>query len=65
MRMSEIQQGIATGIGEIGQEVTKTELENQRRMSLRQISKHLSELGYLNERDKPYSAQSISDMVKQ
>ena len=30
MRRSEIQQGIATGIGEVGQEVTKTELENQK-----------------------------------
>ena len=28
--MSEIQRGIATGIGEMGQEVTKTELENQK-----------------------------------
>ena len=59
MRMSEIQQGIATGIGEIGQEVTKTELENQRRMSLRQISKHLSKLGYLNERDNPVHNRSV------
>ena len=43
----------------------KQNWKTKRRMSLRQISKHLSELGYLNERGNPYSAQSISDMVKQ
>ena len=39
--------------------------KTKRRMSLRQISKHLLELGYVNEQGNPYSAQSISDMVKQ
>ena len=43
----------------------KQNWKTKRRMSLRQISKHLSELGYLNERGNPYSIQSISDMVKQ
>jgi len=32
---------------------------------LRKISQHLLELGYVNERGKPYNAQSIKDMVKQ
>ena len=43
----------------------KQNWKTKRRMSLRQISKYLSELGYLNERGNPYSAQSISDIVKQ
>ena len=30
MRRSEIQQGTATGIGQVGQKLKKTELENQK-----------------------------------
>ena len=39
--------------------------KTKKRMSLRKISQHLLELGYVNERGKPYNAQSIKDMVKQ
>jgi DNA invertase Pin-like site-specific DNA recombinase len=43
----------------------KRNWKTKRRRSLRKISQHLFELGYVNERGNPYSAQSISDMVKQ
>ena len=39
--------------------------KTKKQMSLRKISQHLLELGYVNERGKPYNAQSIKDMVKQ
>ena len=39
--------------------------KTKKQMSLRKISKHLLELGYVDERGNPYSAQSISEMVKQ
>ena len=39
--------------------------KTKKQMSLRKISQHLFELGYTNERGKPYNAQSIKDMVKQ
>ena len=56
----------ATRTGCFSQETKKKKLENQKkRMSLRKISQHLLELGYVNERGKPYNAQSIKDMVNQ
>ena len=66
MRRSEIEQGTATRISEVVvKRLRKRNWKTKRRMSLRQTSKHLSDMGYLNERGNPYSAQSISDMVKQ
>ena len=46
-----------------GQETKKKELKNQKQMSLRQISQHLFELGYVNKRGKPYKAKSVKGMV--
>ena len=37
--------------------------KTKRRMSLRQISQHLFELGYVNERGKPYKAQTIRGLI--
>ena len=66
MRRSEIEQGTATRISEVVvKRLRKRNWKTKRRMSLRQASKHLSDLGYFNERGNPYSVQSISDMVKQ
>ncbi|MBR54696.1 hypothetical protein CMK19_13125 [Candidatus Poribacteria bacterium] len=66
MRRSEIEQGTATRISEVVvKRLRKRNWKTKRRMSLRQTSKHLSDMGYLNERGNPYSTQSISDMVKQ
>ena len=66
MRRSEIEQGAATRISEVVvKRLRKRNWKTKRRMSLRQTSKHLSDMGYLNERGNPYSTQSISDMVKQ
>ena len=66
MRRSEIEQGTATRISEVVvKRLRKRNWKTKRRMSLRQTSKHLSDMGYLNERGNPYSAQSISDMGKQ
>ena len=39
--------------------------KTKKQMSLRKISQHLLELGYVNERGKPYNPQSIKDMVRQ
>ena len=66
MRRSEIEQGTATRISEVAvNRLRKRNWKAKRRMSLRQTSKHLSDMGYLNQRRNPYSTQSISDMVKQ
>ena len=65
MRRSEIEQGTATRISEVVvKRLRKRNWKTKRRMSLRQTSKHLSDMGYLNERGNPYSTQSISDMIK-
>ena len=38
--------------------------KTKKQMSLRKISQHLLELGYVNERGKPYNPQSIKDMIR-
>ena len=44
-------------------ELRRKNWKTKKQMSLRQISLHLFELGYVNERGKPYNTQSVKDMV--
>ena len=44
-------------------ELRRKNWKTKKQMSLRQISQHLFELGYVNKRGKPYKAQSVKGMV--
>ena len=65
MRGSESKKELQPELVRLVKKLRRRNWKTKRRMSLRQISKHLLELGYVNEQGNPYSAQSISDMVKQ